>query len=193
VLSIATGHSVRYLTDAVAKGRENYYTGAVAAGEPPGRWYGAGAAALGLEGEVDADLMEAIHTRLLDPRDPAAHARETWDDAAPLAAGHRKYRSADEVYAGLLEANPDAGPEQRAELRSQAERSARQAVSFIDVTARGPRHHEGDRSPGGGCSRVADGTIDGDERALSSESDQPSVGTPLQRRSMRSACGPRSL
>ena len=60
-------------------------------------------------------------------------------------------------------------------------------------SARGPRHHEGDRSPGGGCSRVADGTIDGDERALSSGSDQPSVGPPLQRRSMRSACGPRSL
>ena len=35
--------------------------------------------------------------------------------------------------------------------------------------------------------------IDGDERALSSGSDQPSVGPPLQRRSMRSACGPRSL
>jgi transposase len=55
-----TGHSIRYFTDAVAKGRESYYTGAVAAGEPPGRWYGAGAAALGLEGEVDADLMEGL-------------------------------------------------------------------------------------------------------------------------------------
>jgi len=32
VLSIATGYSVRYLTEEVAKGRENYYTGAVAAG-----------------------------------------------------------------------------------------------------------------------------------------------------------------
>ncbi|MER6798126.1 transposase [Amycolatopsis mediterranei] len=60
-------------------------------------------------------------------------------------------------------------------------------------SARGPRHHERDRSPGGACSRVADGTIDGDERALSSGSDQPSVGPPRQRRSMRSACGPRSL
>ncbi|MDN5855331.1 MAG: relaxase domain-containing protein, partial [Actinomycetia bacterium] len=139
MLSIATGHSVRYLTDAVAKGRENYYTGAVAAGEPPGRWYGAGAAALGLEGEVDADLMEAIYTRLRDPRDPAAHSRATWDDAEPLAAGHRKYRTADEVYDELQEANPGAGPEQRAELRAQAERSARQAVSFIDVTFSAPK------------------------------------------------------
>ena len=139
MLSIATGHSIRYFTDAVAKGRESYYTGAVAAGEPPGRWYGAGAAALGLEGEVDADLMEAVYTRLLDPRDPAAHSRDTWDEAAPLAAGHRKYRSADEVYDALLEANPGAGPEQRAELRAQAERSAEQAVSFIDVTYSAPK------------------------------------------------------
>ena len=41
--------------------------------------------------------------------------------------------------------------------------------------------------------RVADGTVDGVKRALSSGSDQPPVGPPLQRRSMRSACGPRSL
>ena len=81
----------------------------MAAGEPPGQWYGAGAAALGLEGDVDADLMEAVYTRLLDPRDPAAHSRATWEVAVPLAAGHRKYRSADEVYDALLEANPDAG------------------------------------------------------------------------------------
>ncbi|WP_433279892.1 relaxase domain-containing protein [Pseudonocardia xinjiangensis] len=120
MLSIATGHSIRYFTDPVAKGRESYYTGAVAAGEPPGQWYGGGAAALGQEGEVDADLMEAVYTRLLDPRDPAAHLRDTWDEAAPLAAGHRRYRSADEVYETLLEANRDAAPEQRAELRAQA-------------------------------------------------------------------------
>ena len=47
MLSISSGHSASYLTDAVAAGRENYYTGAVTAGEPPGRWYGSGAALLG--------------------------------------------------------------------------------------------------------------------------------------------------
>jgi hypothetical protein len=138
VLSIATGHDVGYLTGAVAGGREGYYTGAVDTGEPPGLWYGAGATALGLDGEVNAELMEAIYSRLLDPRDPAAHNRETWTEAAPLAAGHRAYKSADEVYAGLLEDNPDAGPERRAELRTLAERTARQAVSFIDVTFSAP-------------------------------------------------------
>jgi conjugative relaxase-like TrwC/TraI family protein len=139
MLSIATGHDVGYLTGAVASGREGYYTGAVDAGEPPGLWYGAGAEGLGLAGEVDVDLMEAVYSRLLDPRDPAAHNRETWADATALAAGHRAYRGAEEIYAGLLENHPGAGPELRAELRAQAERSARQAVSFIDVTFSAPK------------------------------------------------------
>ena len=34
MLTISSGHSASYLTDAVAAGRENYYTGAVTAGEP---------------------------------------------------------------------------------------------------------------------------------------------------------------
>ena len=80
MLSVHRGHSTRYLTDEVATAREGYYTGAVVAGEPPGLWWGAGAETLGLRGEVDADLMEAIYTRLLDPRDPAAHNRDTWDE-----------------------------------------------------------------------------------------------------------------
>ncbi|MCW2722831.1 MobF family relaxase, partial [Pseudonocardia sp.] len=139
MLSLATGHDVGYLTGPVAGGRESYYTGAVAAGEPAGLWYGAGAEALGLCGEVDAELMEAVYSQLLDPRDPATHNRSTWGMAEPLAAAHRAYRSADDVYAGLLEKNPGAGPEQRAELRAQAERSARQAVSFIDATFSAPK------------------------------------------------------
>jgi conjugative relaxase-like TrwC/TraI family protein len=139
MLSIANGHDVGYLTGPVAGGREGYYTGAVAAGEPAGLWYGAGAEALGLTGEVDADLMEAVYANLLDPRDPATHSRSTWGEAETLAAGHRTYRSADEVYAGLLESNPGAGPERRDELRAQAERSARQAVAFIDATFSAPK------------------------------------------------------
>ena len=82
MLSISTGHDVGYLTKAVAQAREGYYTGAVAAGEPPGLWFGGGARALGLDGEVDADLMEAVYTNLLDPRDAAAHSRSTWGEAA---------------------------------------------------------------------------------------------------------------
>jgi len=83
--------------------------------------------------------MEAMYSRLLDPRDPAAHSRSTWGQAAALASAHRAYRSAEDIYAELLTANPHARPERRAELRAQAERSARQAVSFIDVTFSAPK------------------------------------------------------
>jgi hypothetical protein len=50
VLRIQAGHSVTYYLDAVATGREAYYTGAVAEGEPPGRWYGGGAGRAGSVG-----------------------------------------------------------------------------------------------------------------------------------------------
>jgi conjugative relaxase-like TrwC/TraI family protein len=139
MLSLARGYDVSYLLGPVQSGREGYYTGAVAAGEPPGRWYGGGAAELGLDGEVDADLMEAIYKRLLDPRAPETRSRATWDEAPALAPGHRAYRSADEIYAELVAAEEGAGPERRAELRAQAERSARQAVAFIDATFSAPK------------------------------------------------------
>lgn len=133
MLSVAVGHDVGYLTGPVAGGRESYYTGAVAAGEPAGLWYGGGAAALGLAGEVDADLLEAVYMHLCDPRDASTHARSTWGEAETLGA-HRRYRSADDVYSDLVAANPDAGPEARAALRVQADGSSRQAVAFLDLT-----------------------------------------------------------
>jgi conjugative relaxase-like TrwC/TraI family protein len=139
MLTMKIGHDVDYLTDAVAKGREGYYTGAVAAGEPPGLWYGAGAAELGLSGEVDAEVMKALYTHGLDPRDPATASRETWAKAARIGNPPRNYRKADEIYAALLEAHPDAGPEERAQLRAQAARSARQSVTFYDVVLSAPK------------------------------------------------------
>ena len=134
MLSIRSSYDVDYLTDAVAKGREGYYTGAVAAGEPAGRWHGAGAELLGLSGEVDAEVMKALYTHGLDPRSADLTDREAWGNAARLGKAPRNYRSAEEIYAGLLEANPDAGPEERGELRAQAAKSARQSVAFYDVT-----------------------------------------------------------
>jgi conjugative relaxase-like TrwC/TraI family protein len=59
---------VDYHVDAVAKGVEDYYTGA---GEAPGEWMGRGAARLGLVGQVaPADLRT-----VLDGLDPATGAR----------------------------------------------------------------------------------------------------------------------
>jgi hypothetical protein len=92
MLSLSTGTDPRYLTETVAAGREGYYTGAVDAGEPPGVWYGAGAAVLGLSGQVDAELMSAVYANGLDPRDPLTRKRETWEQAAQLGAPPKKYR-----------------------------------------------------------------------------------------------------
>ena len=49
----------------MAKGREDYYAGR---GEAPGEWIGAGAEALGLDGEVDAEGLGALMAGL----DPAS-------------------------------------------------------------------------------------------------------------------------
>jgi conjugative relaxase-like TrwC/TraI family protein len=134
VLGFAKGYSVSYLTGPVASGREGYYSGAVAAGEPPGQWWGAGAQELGLAGEVDSDLMEAIYARLLDPRDEATHERARWAEAPTLGAPHKKYATPQELYEKALLREPDAGPERRAELLAAAEKKARQPIAFFDMT-----------------------------------------------------------
>jgi len=139
VLSVHSGHAVSYLTDQVAAGRESYYTGAVDAGEPPGRWSGAGADALGLAGDVDADQMKMIYHHLIDPRDPHSGSPATWGLAETLGAPHKQFRSAQDIYEASLAAQPHATPERRAELRAQAERSARTAVAFIDCTYNAPK------------------------------------------------------
>jgi hypothetical protein len=84
VISLSTGHSAEYLTSAVAQGRESYYTGAIAAGEPPGQWHGRGAADLGLSGEVDHRDIEALYTHFIDPRDERFRRPDEWGRAARL-------------------------------------------------------------------------------------------------------------
>src|SRR5215211_3902301 len=134
MLTISSGHSADYLTGAVAAGRENYYTGAVAAGEPPGRWYGAGAEALGLAGEVDEQDMLALYEHFIDPRDPGFRDPSVWADADTLGHTGRRYATEDEIYAAALEAEPSASPERREELRVEAGRKARRNVAFLDAT-----------------------------------------------------------
>ncbi|WP_436493409.1 MobF family relaxase [Actinokineospora sp. HUAS TT18] len=134
MLTISSGHSASYLTDAVATGRENYYTGAVAAGEPPGRWSGRGAAALGLTGLVDTQDMTALYERFIDPRDPGFKNPAEWDGASTLGHAGRAYLSAEELYAAALDAEPDADGERREELRLESAKRARRNVAFLDAT-----------------------------------------------------------
>lgn len=139
MLSLKSGHAVGYLLGPVQGGREGYYTGAVACGEPPGVWYGAGAKMLGLSGNVDADTMEALYSHQIDPRDPNGQDRATWGDAETLGNRPSNFRSTRQRYDEMLAKEPGAGPERRAELQRAAERAAQQAVAFIDATFSAPK------------------------------------------------------
>jgi conjugative relaxase-like TrwC/TraI family protein len=134
MLTISSGHSADYLLNAVATGRENYYTGAVAAGEPPGRWYGRGAEELGLTGLVDAQDMKAVYEHYLDPRDPNFRDPARWDEVATLGHTGRKYQTVEEIYQRSLDAEPYADAERREQLRLDASKRARKNVAFLDVT-----------------------------------------------------------
>jgi conjugative relaxase-like TrwC/TraI family protein len=134
MLTISSGHSADYLLNAVATGRENYYTGAVAEGEPPGRWYGAGAEELGLTGLVDAQDMKAVFEHYLDPRDPNFRNPDKWKDVAILGHTGRKYQTAEEIYQRSLNAEPYADAERRVQLRLDASKNERKNVAFLDVT-----------------------------------------------------------
>ena len=134
MLTISSGHSADYLLNAVAIGRENYYTGAVAAGEPPGRWYGAGAVELGLTGLVDSQDMKAVFEHYLDPRDPNFRNSGKWDEVATLGHTGRRYQTVEEVYQRSLDAEPYADGERREQLRLDASKRARKNVAFLDVT-----------------------------------------------------------
>jgi AAA domain/TrwC relaxase len=134
MLSVQSGHSVEYLTDAVGSGGESYYLDAVTSGEPPGQWNGAQAAAFGLRGEVDAAEMAALYGSFADPRDPAFHDPSTRDQAARLGLAPRRVRTPDEVVAARLEKHPGALPEEIQAWRVQAEREPNSTVHYTDLT-----------------------------------------------------------
>ncbi|GAA4536657.1 MobF family relaxase [Pseudonocardia xishanensis] len=134
MLTIAVGYSPDYLLKEVATGRENYYTGAVIEGEPPGRWWGAGAESLGLSGLVEAHDMTGLYERFLDPRADGFTDKSRWDELPTLGHTGRRYQSEYELYAAAVQREPNASPERRVELRTEAGKAARRNVAFLDVT-----------------------------------------------------------
>ena len=93
-------------------------------GEPPGRWWGPGAQALGF---APGQLVER------DPYDLLFGERKA-PDGTPLGRPPVGGRKAAEVYAKLLAAEPQATTERKRELRVQASREARQSPLFFDLT-----------------------------------------------------------
>jgi conjugative relaxase-like TrwC/TraI family protein len=125
LINVAKATSAEYYTSAagVSAGMESYYLDAVTDGEPPGRWQGKGAEALGLHGDVDADVMHTVYGEFRHP---------VTGEAIGTRPAQRK--SVDERLAEAIAAEPGALPERIAELRRSIERSDRKNVIGWDAT-----------------------------------------------------------
>jgi conjugative relaxase-like TrwC/TraI family protein len=93
-------------------------------GEPPGRWWGPGAQALGF---ASGQVVEREEYDLLFGERKAP-------DGTPLGRPPAGGGKAAEMYAALLGAEPEATPERKRELRARASREARRSPLFFDLT-----------------------------------------------------------
>ena len=138
MLSMHTGYDTAYLTNAVGDGQagSDYYTGA--AGEPPGYWQGAGAAALGLSGQIDADVMKALYHDDVGP-DGEVLARRQRPGKYPAAAGSLHKRIEAEVAEQVAARSGIITPEEVREIRLRLRAQWRNRVPFYDYTFSAPK------------------------------------------------------
>ena len=129
VATLSKGYDLDYIWKQVdrgpAKDAASYYIQASeSGGEPPGRWWGPGAKALGLEpGEVvEREPYELLFGERKAP------------DGTRLGKSPRAGRKAADLYAQLLAAEPHATAERKRELRTEAIKKARQSPLFFDLT-----------------------------------------------------------
>ena len=129
VATLSKGYDLEYIWAQVdrgpVKGAASYYLQASEnGGEPPGRWWGPGALALGLApGQVvERDVYDLLFGQRKAP------------DGTPLGRPPGDGRKAADIYALLLAAEPHATTERRRELRLDAARQARQGPLFFDLT-----------------------------------------------------------
>ena len=129
VATLTKGYDLDYIWRQVdrsaAKDAAGYYIQASeSGGEPPGRWWGPGAKALGLE---HGQLVERGPYELLFGERKAP-------DGTQLGKPPGSGRNAASTYARLLAAEPHATAERQHELRSEAARQARQSPLYFDLT-----------------------------------------------------------
>ena len=129
VATLSKGYDLEYIWKQVdrgpAKDAAGYYIQASeTGGEPPGRWWGPGAKALGLE---------PGHVVEREPYDLLFGQRKA-PDGTQLGRPPSNARKAADLYARLLAAEPHATAERRHELRVEATRQARQGPLFFDLT-----------------------------------------------------------
>jgi len=126
--SLAKGRDPRYLTQDAGVGHAGgtrYYT--EAAGEPPGRWAGEGAAALGLAGEVDAAVMQALY---MDDALPSGERLNARRKAAYRPARERE----DLAVAAHLALHPYATTGDLEAVRAGERSKSRNVTPYFDFT-----------------------------------------------------------
>ena len=140
IITISKGHDASYPwrqigtaepaagTKPADKGVGYYLSPAEKGGEPPGTWTGRGVAELGLQpgGIVKREVFERLYGHHLDPRDPAGQTR--------LGRAPSRFRSAEDIYAALLAAEPEATAERRAQLLIEAKAQVRTPDLYWDAT-----------------------------------------------------------
>jgi conjugative relaxase-like TrwC/TraI family protein len=114
-----------YYLDTVATGIEDYYAGA---GEAPGRWRGAGAAELGLEGEVERHELKAVLAGE-HPRSGERLPRRLWTKRIP---GFDLTFSAPKSVSVLWATGDERTA---AAIRDAHERSVRAALTYLEREA----------------------------------------------------------
>jgi conjugative relaxase-like TrwC/TraI family protein len=129
IATLSKGYDLDYIWKQVdrgpAKDAVGYYIQASeTSGEPPGRWWGPGAQALGLE---PGQLVERAPYDLLFGEHKAP-------DGTQLGRAPSNGRRVADIYACLLAAEPHATAERKQELRLEATRQARQSPLYFDLT-----------------------------------------------------------
>jgi AAA domain/TrwC relaxase len=128
VATLSKGYDLDYMWRQAAanpaKEGAGYYLQASEAGEPPGRWWGPGAEALGFR---RGEMVER------EPYDLLFGERKA-PDGTPLGRPPGGGRMAADIYALLLAAEPHATGERRHELQIEAAQQARQSPLYFDLT-----------------------------------------------------------
>ena len=125
-VTLHAGHDVAYFTRGQGRGgcagAMSYYT---AAGEPPGEWAGKGAAALGLTGLVDPDVIERLY-------------QENTGPGGELLVRRRQSRAAsdreEQAVAAYLAGHPYASATELAEVRTAERGKDPHQVPYFDLT-----------------------------------------------------------
>src|SRR5208282_3846066 len=129
VATLSKGYDLDYIWKQVdrgpAKDAASYYIQASeTGGEPPGRWWGPAARALGFE---HGQTVERKPYDLLFGQRKAP-------DGTPLSRPPDGGRKIADLYARLLAAEPHATADRKHELRIEAAKQARQSPLFFDLT-----------------------------------------------------------